>query len=298
MWSQILGHTKQIEQLKKALAENKIPHAFLFCGIEGIGKKRVALGLAQSLNDTSKINHPDCFLIEPAGEKIKTIRVDVLRDLKQKAYLHPLEGKAKIFIIDQPEKMTLAGANALLKILEEPPSQTYFILITSSSSLLLPTIRSRCQIIEFSPLSEELIAKKLMEEGKNTKEAALLAGLAQGSLEKALTFDPKLFEDIKTKLEGLQKNPTPTNIFSLSETWSDEEERLPFIFDVLSRLFYERIGKDRGEETLSRLTDQWFAIQTAKNKLQTTANKRLLLESLLFTLASLCSHPEQSEGSK
>lgn len=288
MWSQILSHSRQIEQIKKALAENKVPHAYLFSGLEGIGKKKVALGLAQALlGEKEKIKkniHPDCILLEPDG---KTIRVEQLRDLKHKAALKPLEGDAKIFIIDQAEKMTLAGANALLKILEEPPALTYFILITSKPSRLLPTIVSRCQRLEFGPLDEKIIFQKLKSLGKGESEAAILARHAQGSLQRALAFDLAFFEEIQTKLGDLRKNPRPSSILGLSEELAEEEEeKIDFFLNTLSLLAYEKIRQTEENEKLSGLAEKWLAIEKAKNKLDTTVNKRLLLESLLFKLVS------------
>lgn len=257
MWSEILGHETQIARLKKDLEENRLPHALLFCGIEGIGKKKIALALAQAINNTTKVFHPDCVLIEPAG---KTIRIEVLRELKQKAYLHPLEGKAKVFIIDDADKMTTAGANALLKILEEPPQETYFILVTSRPSFILTTIRSRCRMVSFSPLVKEKLPKNPQEE-ESKKEA--LAGWNQ-----------------------LGPSPAPSQIFKLGEAWSDEEEKLPAIIQSLGEIFYEKINQTEEPARLKMLTDRWLAIQKAKNKLETYANKRLLVESLLFRLSS------------
>lgn len=298
MWSKILGHSRQILKLKRALKENKVPHAYLFSGIEGVGKRQTAIGLAQALNcagikeipceqclscqKISKGVHPDCLFIEPDG---KTIRIEVLRDLKQKAYLYPLEGRSKIFIIDQAEKMTLASANALLKILEEPPNQTYFILITSQPSALLPTIRSRCQKMEFGPLPSEILIQILMRLGKDSKEAKLLADLSQGSIQKAFEFDLALFEETKTKWKELQEDPRPTHIIALSETWSEEEEKLSQILNTLSLLVHEKILNTEDPKELERQTDRWFAIQNAQRGLETYVNKRLLVEDLLFRLA-------------
>lgn len=289
MWTQILGHQKQIEQIKKTLAQGKIPHAYLFSGLEGIGKKMVAIGLAQVLlgekQRVAKGIHPDCSLIGPSG---KTIRIEVLRDLKQKAYLHPLEGAAKVFIIDNAEKMTTAGANALLKILEEPPAQTYLILITSAPSQILPTIRSRCQVLEFSPLNEELLLQKLKEMGKSEAESKTLTRIAQGSLQRALAFDPDFLSSTEEKLERLKQNPAPSKIIEMSESVAEEEESLPLFLNALGLLAYEQIGCCKTEEDLSRKTEDWLAIQKTKNQLDLYVNKRLLLENLLF---KLCAHP-------
>jgi DNA polymerase-3 subunit delta' len=286
MWKKILGHKKQVEQLQKDLEENKVPHAYLFSGIEGIGKRGVALGLAQALlswQKTEKNFHPDFHLIEPAGQ---TIKVEVLRQLKQKIYLHPLEGIAKVVLIDKAEAMTDAGANALLKILEEPPQQTYFILISSQPTKLLPTIRSRCQRLEFNPLSEQEIRELLVKQGMDLKEASQRAAFAQGSLQAALSFDAALFEQIQNGIEGLRVDPKPSQILALSETWSEEGEKIPFILTSLTHLWHKKIMETRDEKTSRQLSLQWFAIGQASRSLETYANKQLLLENLLFTLTA------------
>jgi len=297
MWSQTLGHKKQIEQLQKEMRQEKVAHAYLFSGIEGIGKKRVAFGLAQALNCTSsneipcekcsacqkiaKCIHPDVSLIEPDG---KVIKVDVLRDLKQKAYLHPLEGKSKVFILEDAHKMTESSQNALLKILEEPPQQTYFILLTHQSNRLLPTIRSRSRLTEFNPLAEEIIEGKLVQDGISVDEAKARARLSQGSLLVATALDLELFQETRTKWETLRNDPKPTHILALSEAWSAQDEKILPILNTLSSLTHEKLMQSDDKTETDQWAKHWTAIETTKYRLETYANKRLLLESLLFTL--------------
>lgn len=299
MWSKILGHDRTIEPLRKALGAGQIPHALLFCGPDGIGKSRVATGLAQALNcqaqdkapceqclacqKIAKNIHPDCLWIGPEG---KVIKIDTLREVKQRAYLHPLEGRAKIFLIDPAETMTDAGANALLKILEEPPSQTFFILITSKPSLLLPTIRSRCQRFDFQPLSAPVVEKILAQAGLASEEAGLRIELAQGSAALALNWDLDLFEKTRATWEKLQMDSSPASIFQLSETLTEEEEKLPLVLQAFGYLAHQQLLAARGELAIEHCTGQWQAVQQGLRLLETYANKRLLIENLLFTLAS------------
>ena len=297
MWKKILGHRKQIEQLAAALQQKKTAHAYLFSGIEGIGKKQTAIGLAQGLNcpdeketpcghclSCQKIangTHPDCTLIEPAGTSIK---IDVIRELKQKIYLHPLEGKAKVVLIDQAEAMTEAAANALLKILEEPPRQTFFILISARPMQLLPTIRSRCQRLEFNPLTEQTIAEKLMQEKMPKEEALKRAEISGGSLTTALQFDLALLEQTKEQLKQLGKKPAPSQIFNLSEMWADEEEKLPLILNALDQLWHRQILHTEDGAQMEKAVAEWGALQNVRRGLEGYANKQLLLENLLFRL--------------
>lgn len=286
MWKNILGHKKQRGQLERTLREKKLPHALLFSGIEGIGKRAVALDLIQGLTgETSRERiakklHPDVHFIEPSGT---TIKIDVIRELKQKLYLHPLEGKAKAVLIDKPETMTEAASNALLKILEEPPQDTYFILVSAQAARLLPTIRSRCQTLDFSPLSENDITAHLQRQGFSAEEAGQRALLSQGSLKAAIECDPEFFEEMKKKLAGLLKEPKPSAIFELSETWSHEDEKIPLLLAALHHLWHEKITGGGATETEFR---QWLTLQNAPLQLERHANKQLLFENLLFTLTS------------
>lgn len=297
MWSQTLGQDRPIAVLQKTLQSGKVPHAFLFCGLEGIGKRRAATGLAQALNCESKTSapcsqcpscqkiekniHPDCLWIEPEG---KFIKIETLREVKQKAYLHPLEGAAKIFLIDPAEAMTESAANALLKILEEPPAQTFFVLITSKPSLLLPTTRSRCQSLDFAPLTEEVLGKILSAAGFSGEEAKRRAALAQGSASRALEWDLELFAQAESGWEKLQASPPPSLIFKLSEAYAKDDETLPFILRSFEYLAHQRLmaASERGE--IERRAGQWQAVAQAIHLLETSANKRLLLEDLLFRL--------------
>ncbi|MBI5299426.1 MAG: DNA polymerase III subunit delta' [Deltaproteobacteria bacterium] len=283
MWKNILGHKKQTDQLNKSLTEKRLPHALLFSGIEGIGKQTIALRLAETLVGETKKFHPDIHLIEPVGT---TIKVDTIRELKRKIYLHPLEGKAKVVLINKPEAMTEATANALLKILEEPPQDTYFILISAQAGRLLPTIRSRCQTIDFSPLNESDIEKYLEQQGISKEEAHQRALVSEGSLKAALELNPELFEETKNRLETLLKNPKPSLIFDLSEEWSHDDEKIPLILTMLHHLWHRKIiAKDSAVTTEIRFK-QWQSIQDASRQLEFHANKQLLFENLLFTLAA------------
>lgn len=279
MWSQTIGHKKQIAQLREAVKNSKVAHAYLFSGISGIGKRRMALALAKDLRCVGT----DLHCLSPTGA---TIKVEVLRELKQKIYLHPLEGETKVVLLSPAEAMTEAGANALLKILEEPPAQTYFILISSQPARILPTIRSRCQRLEFSPLSEGEIQKYLVEKRMTPAEAKERAEFSRGSLEAALGFDAPLFEKTKTELENLKRDPRPSQILALSETWTDEEEKIPLILTGLDHLWHQKILSTPNREQTEKLLSQWSAIQNAKKSLEAYANKQLLFENLLFTLAA------------
>ncbi len=278
MWKNILGHKKEIALLQKAIQENKLAHAYLFSGIEGIGKYTVALGLAKALECKS-----DLQILEPQGT---TIKIEAIRELKETAYLHPLEGKAKMILIDQADTLTDAAANALLKILEEPPSQTYFILITPKPLKLLPTIRSRCQNLEFSPLPTDLIIQKLLQEGMAPEEAKQRALLGEGSLKQAIELDIALAEQIEKELQQLGNKPPPSEIFKTAQNWIDDEEKIPQLLGILNHLWHQKIVAQNNETGREITIQQWNAIQNAGRGLESYANKQLLMENLLFTLTA------------
>ncbi|MCP2520192.1 DNA polymerase III subunit delta' [Candidatus Aminicenantes bacterium AC-335-A11] len=218
-FSNIPGNERVKKILQAFIEKERLPHALIFAGPEGSGKKLMALGLAKALNcEKSKIepcnecsqcnsidneNHPDVIIISPEGQFIK---IDQMRFLIQTAYLKPMVGYYRVYIIDQAEKLNEEASNAILKILEEPPSFTIIILITNNPSFLLPTIRSRCQIIPFSSIKREEIESILRENGYDEEKARLISLLAEGNLEKALSFDWEVVFEKKQKAFEIFKN--------------------------------------------------------------------------------------------
>lgn len=146
MFESISGHERQLEFLKNALQKDKLAHAYTFAGPSSVGKKTIALQLAQSLLEARENRfHPD--LLEISGEE--GIKIEQIRDLIYKLALKPYQAKYKVAIIDNAEQMNEEAANALLKSLEEPKPYTIIILITSNPGRLPKTIISRTQKINF-----------------------------------------------------------------------------------------------------------------------------------------------------
>ena len=182
----VLGHSRPITLLQRAIRNGKVVNSYLFLGNEGIGKKVVALQFAKALNclggeaeggeacdhctSCKKIGHalhPDVLLIEPEGQ---TIKVDQVRQLQKELAYRPYEGKRRVCILTAADRMAPHIPNTLLKTLEEPPLHTVIILLANNSRFILPTILSRCQPVRFNPLSIPLVSKWLME-GKGFDEA-------------------------------------------------------------------------------------------------------------------------------
>lgn len=201
MQHSIIGHDQIIEQLLHAIESNRVAGAYLFAGPANIGKETVARYFAKSINCTAseqgscnsclscrKIengNHPDVQIIRPSGAWMK---IDQIRELQKWIVYQPLEGKRKVYILTEVDCMNLEAANCLLKTLEEPPAGSVLVLITSNLDALLPTIRSRCQIIDFHPLAiPELAAYLIQQYNLEEHKAFPIASLSSGAVGKALT---------------------------------------------------------------------------------------------------------------
>lgn len=203
MRSTVKGHLKQIEFFERALKNNRLSHSYIFSGISGIGKRLFAVNLARSLFCKEGSFFEDCSC--PACIQVKNgvypdlhiysgsdLKVENIRELSENAGMTALSGKYKVYILDEAEKLSNSGqvvaGNAFLKTLEEPSADSIFILITSKYDLILPTIRSRCSLVNFSPLSEDNMAEILKEINPEVLSDKYILKMAGGSIEKALFF--------------------------------------------------------------------------------------------------------------
>lgn len=148
---QITGHKQQLAFLENAFSRGKLAHAYIFAGPQGIGKKAIAVKLAQRLLETPGTSNFNADYIELAPEG--AIKIEHIRELVYKLSLKPYSAKYKVAVIDRAEDMTTEAANALLKAMEEPKSYNVIILITSNPSRLPKTILSRGQKITFGPIA-------------------------------------------------------------------------------------------------------------------------------------------------
>lgn len=164
-----IGNRKIIDRLRAKLREGRFPHGLIFSGPEGVGKHTCALMIGKSLNCTNSTpgdfcnqctscrkteagTHPDVMTLS-LEEEASQIKIAQIRQVLSMLELQPFEGRNKIFIIDPADLMNPEAANALLKGLEEPPENSFFILITVNVHELLLTVRSRCQVYNFTPLT-------------------------------------------------------------------------------------------------------------------------------------------------
>jgi DNA polymerase-3 subunit delta' len=197
-FDKFIGNRKVIDRLRTKLREQRFPHGLIFSGPPGVGKHTCALMVAKALNCLTapagefcdecaacrKIesgNHPDVITVSVEDEATQ-IKIAQIRQILGILDLQPLEGRNKVFIIDPADLMNAEAANALLKGLEEPPENTFFILITINVHELLRTVRSRCQIYNFTPLTTD----EIRHHGVSDE---LTVRWSQGSIGRARSLD-------------------------------------------------------------------------------------------------------------
>lgn len=257
----ILGHDKEVEILRKALLRDRLAHSFIFTGPVGVGKRTTALALAKALN-CLKIDgdfcgrcsvcmqidlgsHPNVMMVGPVDG---IVRIDTVRGLQGRLHYKASGGK-KVGIIDGAEMMNREASNALLKTLEEPPSDSVIILITSEGSFLLPTVLSRCQRVNFRPLEKEVMVRVIMERlGVTEERAGLLSTFSGGSLGRALRMEGFLDgrRGLIERLERLSLDGVE-DLFKLAEEVSKGEngiEALEFLKVWYRDLLVYREGRE------------------------------------------------------
>lgn len=323
------------------------PHALLFTGIEGSGKFEAARRLAMTLNCQSlretvvgsgrhlstqkpppaltpcgacrscrKIRsdtHPDILIVKPAGVFIK---IDAVRELCRTLGMKPYEAAVRVVIICDAQAMNPSAANALLKVLEEPPERTVFVLTADHAAGLLPTVVSRCQQVRFHPLPAERLAKRLMEErGVSKEEALALAIMANGSLSRALSLHRAGWVQRRSWLLGqLAHLPRlrPGVVMAIASRLSKNREFFERYLEIIytwirdtavclsapQEVIYRDVVADlqtaaAGRSTASIL-EQADMVSSAMQHLRNNANPRLTAEVLLLKLADTARLPYDS----
>ena len=244
MWDSVLGHEQNKEFLQNFLQREARPHALLFCGAEGLGKKKLALEFAKTflcLNGKGddgceacrllnfadgNVSHPDFILVERLPEK-RDLSIEQMRELAKQAAFAPVLSKNKICIVEDADRLTEAAANSFLKLLEEPPAGWLIILLASSEDKLLTTILSRVVKLRFNPLAVADVKQLLLERGVAEDASEVLARISEGSVGTALNLNEQnALEYRQTALSFLEALPLefPMN-YVTDRAWVVKYER-------------------------------------------------------------------------
>ena len=344
MLDQLTGNERVKSLLRKILEARRVPGAMLFTGEDGIGKKLFALEIAKALNcrtpqgvegcgrcpscvRIAKLNYPQSSDSEDWKGIIWTDHPDVgmvvapkrvllveqMRLIEREANYRPYEGQARVFLIEDADKLNEASANALLKVLEEPPHTSHIVLLTSRPAMLLPTIRSRCQIVRFSPVSSEKIEAHLLQHNiASTGEARIRARVARGSLGRAIDdeFDDYLDQRkaMLAVLWALAVNDDRVQLLRSAEEFNDARHKDEYEsrLDILEALVRDTwmlalqtpaesvINEDLlpelrkiSERLDSRRPADWISqIEEMREQLIVNINRKAATDSLLLTMAA------------
>ena len=307
-------HKAEAAHLVLAYQEQRLPHALILVGPQYVEKTHFAREFAQFLLCLSPLNgvacsqckscqlciagtHPDWINVEPE-EPRKVLRVDTIRQVQARLQQTAQQGGNKVCVISPAEQMNENAANALLKILEEPPANTYFLLVAHHASKILPTIISRCQRLSFAIPAQQDIVDWLSDDF--TKDAI------QQALEKGRGFPGRVYQLLNGGIDTQMDESLLDALFSGRQTAQDlakniDSSQLPEFLDGFLRLTSRSVKNSQGDaaaaenkSVLSQLPacelhQIYDRVAAAKVGLAQNANSRLLLESLLLQCLTIYS---------
>lgn len=308
MQNPIIGHQQIVEQLQRTVASDRIAGAYLFVGPVGVGKETVAHHFAQLIfcqqntqpgsppitgkgqvcgtclacRKVNSGNHPDLRLIRPEGS---LLRIGQIRELQKQIIYEPLEASRKVYILTDVDRMNAEAENCLLKTLEEPPAASILILITSNVEALLPTTRSRCQILQFHPMPTRALAEILTDRFSVAPEQATTLAIATGgAIGKALTQLEK-GNPLTEEVPEILKETDLLAAFRLAENLRDNPE----ILDDLATWYRDLLFLQQGApselithvhslEELQRIAPYYSRLRI-QQAIQTIFNTKSLIEN-------------------
>lgn len=253
----LIGHDWAVDLLREHIARNQVRHAYLFTGPRGVGRRTLALKLAQALNCAQppspgepceacrnctrieRMQHPDLTVVQ-AEQEGGVLKVDQVRELQRSLALHPYEARYRVALLLRFEEAHPSAMNALLKTLEEPAPRVVLLLTAESAESLLPTITSRCEVLRLRPLPVEQASQGLQTRwGLPAPEAALLAHISNGR--------PGFAQQLHQEPERLAQR----------QTWLEDQMRLLSASRVERFAYVDPLSKDK--EALRRVLLVWLS---------------------------------------
>lgn len=304
-FEKIRGQRFAKKYLINSIKSNMISHAYMFEGPSGVGKNTMARELATTLLEMENLfNSPDYIEITPDGNSIKIAQI---RKLQSDILVKPYKSY-KIYVIDEAQKMTVEAQNALLKTLEEPPKYAIIILITNNKESLLDTIKSRCEIIKFTPIPLVEVADYLTQTGVDKNRASLLANFSRGSMQKAIELSES--EDFHIMRDEVQKyvetflTGSMLDIMDIQSSIEKYKDNITNVLDLLVNYFRDImmvkenvdssmiINLDRlvfiknmsTKITYSQLSKIIDIIEETKNKLRSNCNFNISIQVMTLNI--------------
>lgn len=322
-FANIYGHFKQIGMLQKAMAQQRVGHSYVFSGLAAIGKKTLALAFTQALNCENAVlqndscgecsscrkmihgNHPDIHVLETQAQ---FIRIDAIRNIQEQMTFKPLEGRKRVFLIDDADKMNEQAANALLKTLEEPSADNILMLVTARPYWMPQTILSRCRHVRINPLAAETVARFLIEQKQmEPSKALLLASLSGGSIGQALELNSEDMITFRSELRRLliaANRRDPMSLLTLASFLGQDKKEVRQGLKILNTYFRDALvyketaqasmiinaddlpaiaslaGRLEGEQILQNIA----LVEKSNETIEMNVNKSLTLEAMAFKL--------------
>ncbi len=311
-FARIRGQGRALELIRRALQAGRLPHALLFSGPDGVGKRQTARELAKALNCAAPAAggeacdacpscrlvdrgaHPDVLAVGPEGRSLKIAQV---REVERHVALTPYAGRRKVAILDAAEAMTEEAANAFLKTLEEPPGEAALVLVSAAPTGLRPTIRSRCQEVRFGPLPEDVVVALLAEAGIAPAETPRAAALGAGSLTLARAwaerFPRERQDEVLRETRAALASPGRALALArkLNEEYKGRRDLVPWLLLLLgawardlARPPADAAGADRDRIPLPAALALYDAVAAAQRALDFNVNMHLALEAMLLRM--------------